>query len=249
MKLLLAAGITGAGGLGLEQAARAAGRPEPFPELPQKQSGQKPEALINTKNGQVMPAAGIIMRHSACLGCYSCCGNRVKIDASTGEILQVFGNPYNPLNSEPHLPYEAPLTEAYLAFSNYQGKGNTARATLCARGLATLQAHQDPMRLLVPLKRAGKRGEGKWQPITWEEAVNETIEGGKLFSEIGENQEIEGLRHVRDFNTLIDPNRPELGPKVNQLVFFGGRDDGRMVFASRFMRAFGSINYFTHGST
>lgn len=250
IKLLLAvSGTIGLHGLGLKRISRAAEPPESFPEILHKVGGQKPEAIIDTKTGRVTPAPDIVMRHSACLGCYSCCGNRVKIDTRTGQILQVFGNPYNPNNAEPHLPYDAPLAEAYLAFSNYKGKGNTSRATLCARGLATLQAHQDPMRILVPLKRAGKRGEGKWKPITWEEAVNETVEGGRLFSYIGENQEIEGFRQLRDFNTPIDPNRPEFGPKVNQVVFFGGRHDGRMVFASRFMRAYGSVNYFTHGST
>ncbi|MEW6622302.1 MAG: hypothetical protein AB1420_04075 [Bacillota bacterium] len=249
LKLTAAFGITAACGVGIKGAAGKAQAANSFPEADNILKGQKYEAVIDVKTGKVSPNPEIIMRHSSCLGCYSVCGNRVKIDAQSGKILQVYGNPYNPNNTEPHLPYEAPLTEAYLAFSLHQGRGNLARGTLCARGKATLQSHHDPMRTLVPLKRSGKRGEGKWKPITWEEAVAETVEGGRLFADLGEDYEIEGFRQVRDFNTPIDHDRPEFGPKVNQMVFYGGRGDGRTVFASRFVTAFGSVNMFTHGST
>ncbi|MEW6661116.1 MAG: hypothetical protein ACOY9Y_01780 [Bacillota bacterium] len=248
IKLMAALGVAGVWGVGLERAAQSAAARD-FPSKPPVTGGQTPEAWIDLKTGAVSPTEGIVMRHSACLGCYSSCGNRVKIDLEHDRVLQVFGNPYNPNNTEPHLPYQAHLNEAYLAFSSHAGKGNTGRGALCGRGNATLQAHQDPMRTLFPFKRAGRRGEGKWKPITWEEAVQETVEGGRLFKEIGEDREIEGFRHVRDLKTPIDPNCPEFGPKANQLVFFGGRGDGRMIFASRFMNAFGSVNYFTHGST
>lgn len=220
--------------------------PTSFPE-PSNFGGKKPEAIVNLKTGEVEVDSNIVMRHSACLGCYSSCGNRVKIDKSTGKILKAYGNPYNPNNAEPHLSFTEPLTEGYLAFSAYQDKGNIHRGTLCARGNGTLESHYDPMRILVPLKRTGSRGEGKWKPISWDEAVNETVEGGKLFQDIGEDQEIEGFRSVRDLETLIDPENPEYGPKANQLAFFGGRGDGRTAFGGRFTNAFGTTNNYGHG--
>lgn len=171
--------------------------PGEFPDTSQF-PGQKPEAKIDLETGEVDIEPSIIMRHSACLGCYSSCGNRVKIDKDTGKILKVYGNPYNPNNAEPHIDFEEDLTESYLAFSTYKNKGNINRGTLCARGNATLETHYDPMRILVPLKRSGGRGEGKWKPITWDEAVEETVEGGNLFGGIGEDYEIEGFRQVRD---------------------------------------------------
>lgn len=222
--------------------------PKKFPEV-EKYGGQKPEAYIDTKTGKVQIEDSIIVRHSACLGCYSSCGNRVKIDRETGKILRVYGNPYNPNNAEPHLSLDEPLTESFLAFSTYKDKGNIHRGTLCARGNGTLDAHYDPMRILVPLKRNSARGEGKWRPITWDEAIDEIVEGGKLFADIGENRDIEGLRDIRDIQTPIDPKRPELGSKSNQLVFFGGRGDGRTVFAGRFMNSFGSVNQYGHAYT
>lgn len=208
-------------------------------------SGKEVEARIDLETGEVAVNPNILMRHSACLGCYSSCGNRVKIDKRSGKILGVTGNPYNP-QSAIALPYEAPLKDSYLAFSRYKDRGHAGRGTLCARGNATLDAHNDPFRILVPLKRTGKRGEGKWKPVTWEQAVQETVEGGELFKDLGEKS-VEGFRQVYDVKTPLDPSQPELGPKSNQLVMIGGRGDGRTAFGGRFSGAFGTVNNFSHG--
>lgn len=232
-------------GLGINKLSFA-GEPPEF--APVSGSGQEVEARIDLKTGQVESNPNILMRHSACLGCYSSCGNRVKIDKRSGKVLRVSGNPYNPQSAGPTLAYEAPLTEGYLAFSRYKDRGHAGRATLCARGNATLDAHYDPYRILVPLKRAGNRGEGKWKPITWEEAIQQTVDGGELFKELGEKA-VEGLRQVYDVKTPMDSTQPELGPKSNQLVLIGGRGDGRTAFGTRFMGAFGSVNTFSHGYT
>lgn len=219
--------------------------PAEFPDLSQF-SGQKPEAVINLETGDVEIEESILIRHSACLGCYSSCGNRVKIDKATGKITKVYGNPYNPNNAEPHLSFDAPLTDSYLAFSTYKDM-QKHRGTLCARGNATLEAHYDPMRILVPLKRTGPRGSGKWKPITWEEAIEETVEGGQIFKDIGEDIVVDGFRKVRDLETPIDPDAPELGPVANQLIFFGGRGDGRGGLTSKFVNSFGTPNFYSHG--
>ncbi|MDR1988815.1 MAG: molybdopterin-dependent oxidoreductase [Acidobacteriaceae bacterium] len=49
---------------------------------------------------------------------------------------------------------------------------------LCARGQAAIQLTYHPDRLAQPLKRSGQRGEGKFEPMTWEAAVAELV--GKL---------------------------------------------------------------------
>src|SRR4029077_17718254 len=46
-----------------------------------------------------------------------------------------------------------------------------SRGRLCAKGPATINQINDPDRILHPLKRVGKRGEGKWEKIGWQEAV------------------------------------------------------------------------------
>lgn len=53
-----------------------------------------------------------------------------------------------------------------------------SRDMLCARGNAGIQQVYDPSRLKRPLIRAGERGEGKWKPVSWEEAFD--FAAGKL---------------------------------------------------------------------
>ncbi|MCK5876217.1 MAG: molybdopterin-dependent oxidoreductase [Candidatus Marithrix sp.] len=47
------------------------------------------------------------------------------------------------------------------------------RGKFCSKGLASFLSASDPERILNPLKRVGERGAGKWQEITWEEAIKE----------------------------------------------------------------------------
>ncbi|MFQ5763083.1 MAG: molybdopterin-dependent oxidoreductase, partial [Candidatus Bathyarchaeia archaeon] len=46
------------------------------------------------------------------------------------------------------------------------------RGRLCARALGALQYVNHPDRLKYPMKRVGKRGEGKWETISWDEAYD-----------------------------------------------------------------------------
>ncbi len=49
-----------------------------------------------------------------------------------------------------------------------RGKGK-----LCAKGQAGINQVYDPDRILYPMGRIGKRGEGKWKRISWDEALTE----------------------------------------------------------------------------
>src|SRR3990170_4957592 len=42
----------------------------------------------------------------------------------------------------------------------------------CPKGLRALDYMYHPDRLLYPLKRTGERGEGKWERISWDEALD-----------------------------------------------------------------------------
>lgn len=46
-----------------------------------------------------------------------------------------------------------------------------SRGRLCARGQAALESYFDPDRLVGPARRAGARGEDRWERITWDDAV------------------------------------------------------------------------------
>ena len=247
---LKAAGGLGAlsvAGAGLAAPDRRAFADEPA--FPEQKHGNPVEATIDPKTGDVTVNEDVIVRNSACLGCYSSCGNRLKLDRASGRLLSVGGNPYHPSCAYPYLNFEDPLEEAYRTMSFAHGKGNIVRATVCGRGQGTQDGYSQPDRVTVPLKRAGKRGEGKWRPITWDQLITEVTEGGKLFADIGENQDIEGFKALHDTEKPMNPDQPDLGPISNQVVFLGGRGDGRTTIGTRFSSNFGTINQYGHGST
>ena len=218
-------------------------------EFPAPKKGKPIEASVDPKTGDVSINEDVLVRYSGCVGCYSSCGNRIKLDRETGRVLGVGGNPYNPAGSFEPLAFEAPLEEAYQSMSYTNGGGNITHGTVCGRGNGTLDAVSQPDRVTTPLKRAGKRGEGKWKPISWDTLITEITEGGKLFADIGEDHEIEGFKSVHDTKTPINPEQPDLGPKSNQIIVWNTRADGRRQLNDRFAKTFGTLNAFSHNSS
>src|SRR5580704_2419927 len=49
---------------------------------------------------------------------------------------------------------------------------DTRRGRNCAKGPATINQVTDPDRVLYPLRRAGRRGEGMWERVSWDEALD-----------------------------------------------------------------------------
>lgn len=56
-----------------------------------------------------------------------------------------------------------------------EGQPNSIRGKgkICAKGTAGINQLYDPDRILHPMKRTGKRGEGKWKRISWDEALSD----------------------------------------------------------------------------
>ncbi|MAE77089.1 MAG: formate dehydrogenase [Planctomycetes bacterium] len=81
---------------------------------------------------------------TTCFNCESACGLLAYVDKDTGRIRKFEGNPEHP----------------------------ASRGRNCAKGPATHNQVYDPDRILHPLKRVGKRGEGKWERISWDEALD-----------------------------------------------------------------------------
>lgn len=236
--------VAGAGAGALPSVAVAAES-----EFPAPRTGKPIEAAVDPKTGAVSVNEDVIVRYSGCVGCYSACGNRIKIDRETGSVLGVGGNPYNPACASSPLEFGAPLEDAYRSMSYANGGGNVTRGTVCGRGNGTLDAVSQPERITVPLKRAGKRGEGKWKPIGWDQLMREVTEGGKLFADVGEDTVIEGFKAVHDPETPMNPEQPDLGPKSNQIIVWNTRADGRRLLNTRFGQSFGSVNIFSHNSS
>ncbi len=82
---------------------------------------------------------------TTCFNCESACGLTAYIDREEMRVVKFEGNPHHP----------------------------GSRGRNCAKGPATINQITDPDRILYPLKRKGKRGEGKWERISWEQALDE----------------------------------------------------------------------------
>ncbi len=103
---------------------------------------------------------------TTCFNCESACGLLAFVDKETGTIRKFEGNPVHP----------------------------GSRGRLCAKGPATINQINDPDRILHPLRRVGPRGEGKWQPIGWKEAVE--LIAGRIRRALEEGRRNEVVYHV-----------------------------------------------------
>jgi anaerobic selenocysteine-containing dehydrogenase len=80
-----------------------------------------------------------------CFNCESACGLLTFVDRHSGEIVRFEGNPVHP----------------------------GSRGRTCAKGPATLNQVRDPERILQPLKRVGPRGSGQFEPVRWQDAIQD----------------------------------------------------------------------------
>ena len=123
-----------------------------------------------------------------CLNCSTVCG--IEGHVIGGRLVKVSGNPLDPNNGK----------------------------SLCAKGQSGPTINDYPERLLYPLKRIGKRGEGKWQRITWDEAYDEIAKRIKKVMDEGVPEEV-----------AIQIGRSRIGEEM-----------------TRFLNAIGSPSLFNH---
>lgn len=135
----------------------------------------QPEFMVTPDNELVM-GENQVVSPVQCFGCWTQCGLRARVDTQANKIIRIAGNPYHPL-SNTHAPaQETPVREVFTQLAGESGINN--RSTACARGAALGEQLQSPYRLTQIMKRAGKRGEGKWQTISFEQLIKEVVEGG-----------------------------------------------------------------------
>jgi anaerobic selenocysteine-containing dehydrogenase len=103
---------------------------------------------------------------TTCFNCEAACGLLAYIDRESLQVQKFEGNPEHP----------------------------GSRGRNCAKGPATLNQITDPDRILYPLKRAGKRGEGKWVRATWDEVLDELA--ARIRTAILEDRRGEIMYHV-----------------------------------------------------
>jgi anaerobic selenocysteine-containing dehydrogenase len=103
---------------------------------------------------------------TTCFNCESACGLLAYVDLDTRQVRKLEGNPEHP----------------------------GSRGKNCAKGPATLNQARDPDRILHPLKRAGKRGENRWNRVSWDDALDDIA--GRIRRAIEEGRRNEIVYHV-----------------------------------------------------
>ncbi len=103
---------------------------------------------------------------TTCFNCESACGLLAYVDKETLQVRKFEGNPEHP----------------------------GSRGRNCAKGPATLNQVTDPDRILYPLKRVGGRGEGRWERVPWDEALDDIA--GRIRKAIVEERPNEVMYHV-----------------------------------------------------
>lgn len=103
---------------------------------------------------------------TTCFNCESACGLLAYVDRDTLQVRKLEGNPEHP----------------------------GSRGRNCAKGPATLNQIHDPERILHPLKREGKRGEGKWKRVSWDEALADIA--ARIADSLDRNRPNEVMYHV-----------------------------------------------------
>lgn len=123
--------------------------------------------------------------------CYMCaCRCGINLHLKEGEVAYIEGNRDHPVN----------------------------KGVLCAKGAAGIMQHLSPARLGAPLRHTGPRGSGRFEEISWEEALATAV-------------------------SWLMPLR-ETAPQ--KLAFFTGRDQSQN-FTGWWAQAFGTPNWAAHG--
>ena len=152
----------------------------------------KLEELIRAKIP--CPETGIEVKHTVCAICSPAYNCGIDAYVKDGKLLKVEGMDEHP----------------------------RSRGCLCTKGLSNRGYVYREDRILTPLRRVGKRGEGRFQPITWDEAYGEIAQ--KLLA-------------IREKDG------------ADAVAFFGGYNKWYRPWLRRFAHSFGTFNYGTESST
>lgn len=150
------------------------------------------EALIKAKIP--CPETGIKVCHTVCAICSPANNCGVNAYVKDGKMIKLEGMDEHP----------------------------ASRGRLCVKGLSGRQFAYREDRILTPLRRTGERGEGKFEPITWEEAYHEIA-------------------------SRLNGIKAEYG--ADAVAFFGGYNKWYRPWLRRLAHSFGTMNYGTESST
>ena len=103
---------------------------------------------------------------TTCFNCEAACGLLAHVNHETHKIDKIEGNPLHP----------------------------ASRGRNCAKGPATLNQVNDTERILYPMRRVGARGSGRWERVSWDEALSDI--GARIATALDENRHNSVMYHV-----------------------------------------------------
>lgn len=154
------------------------------------------------------------------VGCYHNCGGRCILGAvvKDGTVVRLVPDP-----------------------STQEDLDHNPRAIPCLRGRAQIHRVYAPERLKYPMKRVGKRGEGKFERISWDEALTTIADQMKRIKNKYGNEAF-----YYQYASGVNWNGPDSGNAITRLLsLFGGYVN---MYGSYSEAAYGqTIGYVTGG--
>ncbi len=130
------------------------------------------------------------MIKSHCRMCHGGCG--VQVYVKDGKVVKIAGDPDCPIN----------------------------HGTLCTKGIASAQLAYHPDRLTHPVRRIGPKGSGRWERISWDDALDTIAE-------------------------RINDNKAKFGAESIVMGYGTGRENEAVIY--RFANLLGTPNVLTAG--
>ena len=117
-----------------------------------------------------------------CRGCHGACG--VTAHVKEGKVIKVEGDPDDPIS----------------------------HGTMCTKGLSITQTAYHPNRILYPMKKVGEKLSGKWERITWDEALDTiATKFQAIVDEFGPEYIVVGQGTGRDYESHLYRFANQLG--------------------------------------
>lgn len=160
--------------------------------------------ILKSASAEQLPSDEWI--YSACNMCGGQSGIMCRV--VNGVLVKIEPNRYNPIG-------------VHNISGDFEKQKDVRGARICSKGNSGIKSLYDPDRIKTPMKRVGGRGEGKWQPISWDEAVNEVA------TRLGETKEKYG---------------------AESLVWFGEDHSLDNDLQSEFCKAYGTPNFHVHSN-
>jgi len=117
-------------------------------------------------SGQRREKKNYMIVPTTCFNCEAGCGLLSYVDKATMRVRKFEGNPYHP----------------------------GSRGRNCAKGPATINQINDQDRILYPMRRKGKRGDGDWEQVSWDEVLDDIA--AKIRTALLEDRRNEVVYHV-----------------------------------------------------